>query len=137
MNAPVNLAVLLPAWEAFRQQTGIAPIHDEAHYQHMTDVLNALLETAAGQEDHPVMGLVDIVGDLIEDYEAEHHPLPETTGIQALRFLLEQHDLNASDLGEIASPDEVSQILAGQRPLYPHQAQWLAQRFQVSPDTFI
>ena len=30
------------------------------------------------------MGLVDIVGDLIEDCKAKHHPLPEFTGVQAL-----------------------------------------------------
>lgn len=33
------------------------------------------------------MGLVDIVGDLIEDCETLHHPLPEATGVQALKFL--------------------------------------------------
>jgi len=29
----------------------------------------------------PIMGLVDIVGDFLEDYDKEQHPLPETTGI--------------------------------------------------------
>ena len=40
------------------------------------------------------MGLVvDIVADLIEDYEDEHHPLPQTTGVHALKFLMEQNGL--------------------------------------------
>ena len=33
---------------------------------------------------HTTKGAADIVGDLIEDYEAKHHPLPEVTGVQAL-----------------------------------------------------
>jgi len=39
------------------------------------------------------MELVDIVGNLIEDYETVYHQLPESTGVQALKFLMEQHDL--------------------------------------------
>ena len=57
----------------------------------MTAILEALLDEAKGNEDHPAMGLIDIVGDLIEDFEAKHHPLPDPTGVQALKFLMEQH----------------------------------------------
>jgi HTH-type transcriptional regulator/antitoxin HigA len=34
---------------------------------------------------HATKGVADIVGDLIEDCEAKHHPLPEVTGAQALK----------------------------------------------------
>ena len=37
----------------------------------MVAMLEALLDEAAGDENYPAMGLVDIVGDLIEDFEAE------------------------------------------------------------------
>ena len=37
----------------------------------------------------------DIVGDLIEDYEAKHHPLREVTGVQALKFLIRVGGLHA------------------------------------------
>jgi hypothetical protein len=37
----------------------------------------------------------DIVGDLIEDYEAKHHPLREITGVQALKFLIRVGGLHA------------------------------------------
>lgn len=70
----------------------ITPIRDESHYARMTEILEALLDEAQGDEAHPAMELVDIVGDLIGDYEAERHALPETTGVHALKFLMEQHD---------------------------------------------
>ncbi len=137
MNAPIDVKNLLPVWEQFRAATDIAPIRDEAHYVRMSEILEALLDETGGDEDHPAMGLVDIVGDLIEDYEAEHHALPETTGVQALKFLMEQHDLKQSDLTEIGSQGVVSEILAGKRELNIRQVRALSERFAVSAATFV
>lgn len=117
MNAAVDTRHLLPAWEQFRAATDIAPIRSKAHYARMTAMLEQLLDTAQGDERHPAMELADIVGDLIEDYEARHHPLPEATGVQALKFLMEQHGLRQSDLPELGSQGVVSEILTAKREL--------------------
>lgn len=137
MYAPLNIKHLLPVWEQFRAATDIAPIRDEAHYARMTEILEALLDETQGEESHPAMGLVDIVGDLIEDYEAEHHPLPDTTGVQALKFLMEQHGLTQSDLPEVGSQGVVSEILNGKRELNLRQIRALGTRFGVSAATFV
>ena len=137
MNAHINIKHLLPVWEQFRAATDIAPVRDEAHYARMTEMLEALLDETQGDEDHAAMGLVDIVGDLIENYEAEHHPLPEATGVEALKFLMEQHGLKQSDLGEIGSQGVVSEILASKRELNIRQVRALSKRFGVSTATFI
>lgn len=137
MNAPINIKHLLPVWEQFRAATDIATIRDEAHYARMTEILEALLDETQGDESHPAMGLVDIVGDLIEDYEAEHHPLPDTTGVQALKFLMEQHGLKQSDLPEVGSQGVVSEILKGKRELNLRQVRALGTRFGVSAATFV
>ena len=137
MTAHIQVKHLLPAWETFRSATDIAPIRDEAHYQRMTAMLEALLDETTGDENHPAMGLVDIVGDLIEDFESEHHPLPDVTGVQALKFLIEQHGIKQSDLHEIGSQGVVSEILAGKRELNIRQVRALSERFGVSPATFV
>jgi HTH-type transcriptional regulator/antitoxin HigA len=137
MNAHIHIKHLLPVWEQFRAATDIAPIRDEAHYAWMTEMLAALLDETQGNEAHPAMGLVDIVGDLIEDYEAEQHPLPEVTGVQALKFLMEQHGLKQSDLSEIGSQGVVSEILTGKRELNIRQVRALSERFGVSAATFV
>ena len=137
MNAHIQVKHLLPAWESFRSATDIAPIRDEAHYQRMAAILEALLDETAGNEAHPAMGLVDIVGDLIEDYEAEHHLLPDVAGVQALKFLMAQHGLKQSDLREIGSQGVVSEILTGKRELNIRQVRALSERFGVSPATFL
>ena len=137
MTAHIQVKHLLPAWETFRSATDIAPIRDEAHYQRMTAMLEALLDETTGDENHPAMGLVDIVGDLIEDFESEHHPLPDVTGVQALKFLMEQHGIKQCDLHEIGSQGVVSEILAGKRELNIRQVRALSERFGVSPATFV
>ncbi len=100
-------------------------------------MLEALLEETQGDEKHPAMGLLDIVGDLIEHYEDAHHPLPQTTGVQALKFLMEQHGLRQSDLSELGSQGVVSEILVGKRELNLRQVRALGERFGVSTATFI
>ena len=137
MNADMQVKQLLPAWETFRSATDIAPIRDEAHYQRMTAMLEALLDETTGDENHPAMGLVDIVGDLIEDFESEHYPMPDVTGVQALKFLIEQHGIKQCDLHEIGSQGVVSEILAGKRELNIRQVRALSERFGVSPATFV
>jgi len=137
MNSPIDLKNCLQEWNHFRSVTGIAPISGEEHYQHMIDLLDALLADAGGDENHSVMPLVDIVGSLIADYEATLPAMPETTGVDALRFLMEQHCLTQRDLPEIGSQGVVSEILSGKRELNVRQIRALSKRFAVSPATFV
>lgn len=137
MNAPIDIKHLLPAWEKFSALSGIAPIRDDDHYQRMSTLLDALLEEANGAEQHPAMALVEIVGDLIADYEAEQDPLRDASGLEALAFLMAQHGLRQGDLPEIGSQGVVSEVLAGKRELNIRQVRALAERFGVSAATFI
>ena len=137
MNAPVDMQHLLSAWEQFRAATGISPIRDEGHYARMTKILERLLDEAGADESHPIMGLIDIVADLIDDYESELHPLPPANGVDALKFLMEQHDLKQTDLHEIGSQGVVSEILTGKREHNLRQVRALSERFGVSAATFL
>ncbi len=68
---------------------------------------------------------------LIEAYDREHHRLPEASGIDVLRFLMEEHGLAQKDLPEIGGQGVVSEVLAGRRRLNLRQIQALAARFGV------
>ena len=103
----------------------------------MVATLEALLDETAGDERHPAMGLVYIVGHLIENYEGEHHPLPTATSLQALKFLMDQHGLKQSNLAEIGSQGVVSEILAGKRELNIRQVRVLGERFGVAAGTLV
>ncbi|MDR0578262.1 MAG: transcriptional regulator [Candidatus Accumulibacter sp.] len=137
MNTTVDIARAVPAFERFYEETGVAAIKDEAHYDRMCALLDNLMDAANGDESSSAMMLADIVGDLVHDYEAIHHPMPESSAAGALRFLMEEHGLRQSGLPEIGSQGVVSEILSGKREINPRQARTLARRFGVSAATFI
>ena len=55
----------------------------------------------------------------------------------ALRSLMDEHDLRLSDLPEVGSQGIVSEILSGKRELNVRQIRELAQRFHVDPAVFL
>jgi HTH-type transcriptional regulator/antitoxin HigA len=98
---------------------------------------NELLNEIGDNEKHPLYGLLDTLGTLIEIYEEEHYPIPDATGAEALRFLMEEHGLTQSDLPEVGSQGVVSEILNGKRELNIRQVRFLAKKFKVSSAVFL
>jgi HTH-type transcriptional regulator / antitoxin HigA len=62
--------------------------------------------------------------------------VPESTGVDVLRFLMEEHGLSQSDLPEMGSQGVVSEILNGKRELNLRQVRALAEKFKVSSAVF-
>jgi HTH-type transcriptional regulator/antitoxin HigA len=126
--------------ELHHHWTAISPllsVRDEQEYDLAVERLNHLLDEVGTDEQHPLYTLLDTLGTLIHAYEEEHHPMPECSGADVLRFLMEEHGLTQSDLPEIGSQGVVSEILRGKRELNVRQIRALAARFQVSPAVFI
>jgi HTH-type transcriptional regulator / antitoxin HigA len=120
--------------------TAISPLlslRNEQEYNRAVERLNRLLDEVGTDEQHPLYTLLDTLGTLIHAYEEEHHPIPECSGVDVLRFLMDEHGLTQSDLPEIGSQGVVSEVLRGKRELNIRQIRALAKRFQVSPAVFI
>lgn len=120
----------------------IAPIvkrpENEKSYEALVSHLDTLLDMVGDNDQHPLAGLVDIISDQISAYEAEHHQPPVAMGVAALRFLMDEHGLTQSDFKkEIGSQGVVSEILNGHRKLNLKHIKKLAERFNLSPETFI
>src|SRR5512132_4403111 len=120
--------------------TGVSPllsIRNEHEYDLAVARLNGLLDEVGTDEQHPLYTLLDTLGTLIHAYEEVHHAIPESSGVDVLHFLMEEHGLTQSDLPEIGSQGVVSEVLRGKRELNMRQIRALARRFQVSPAVFI
>lgn len=138
--ATMNIDELTPTWQALETQASakLAAIDNERHYKAMTGLMNELLDEIGDRKRHPLMGLLDVVTLLIEDYEKRTVKLPQADPASVLRFLMEQNDLRQADLAEIfGSQSNVSEILAGKRKINARQAKALAKRFSVSVAVFI
>ena len=121
-------------WTALRP---LLSIRNEHEYDQAAEWLNRLLDEVGTNEQHPLYTLLDTLGTLLHAYEEQHHPIPECSGVEVLRFLMEEHALTQSDLPEVGSQGVVSDILRGKRELNLRQIRALAKRFHVSPAVFI
>lgn len=115
----------------------VLTVRTAADYTTAVARLNQLLDEVGDNADHPLYGLLDTLGTVVHAYEEEHVVIPATTGVDALRYLMEEHRLTQSDLPEVGSQGVVSEVLAGKRKLNLRQVQALAVRFGVSPAVFI
>ena len=99
--------------------------------------LNELLDEIGDNEKHPLYSLLDTLSTLIHAYEEEHYPIPDASGTDILKFLMEEHELTQSDLPEVGSQGVVSEILNNKRELNVRQIRMLAERFNVSAAVFV
>lgn len=138
INARVDLAKVIPAWQVLSKSAGIGAIRSEAQYARMIALLEMLLdETRGSRRQASVEGLIDVVAHLVDVYEAKHHSIPDCPANEMLRHFMEQHGLKQSDLPEIGNQAKLSEILAGRRKLNTRQIKTLAERFKVSATVFL
>jgi len=115
----------------------IYAIRNEREYDEAVVRLSALVDDIGDNPKDPRYRLIETQSVLIEAYDREHHALPAASGVDVVRFLMEQHGLNQSDLPEIGSQGVVSEVLAGRRQLNTRQIRDLAARFGVDPGAFL
>lgn len=115
----------------------IFSVRDEDEYDKAVETLNALIDEVGTDEEHPLYELLDTLGTVIHAYEEKHYPVPECSGVEALKFLMEEHQLEPKDLPNLGSSDTVLEILNGDRDLTVTHIRTLAERFQISPAVFV
>jgi HTH-type transcriptional regulator/antitoxin HigA len=118
----------------------IAPlltIRNEREYNAAVKRMNELLDEIGTNEKHPLYSLLDTLGTLIHVYEEEHFSIPNSTGADVLRFLMDEHRLTQADLPEVGSQGVVSEVLNSKRELNIRQIRALAERFNISPAAFV
>ncbi len=118
----------------------IAPlltVRNEREYNAAVKRMNELLDEIGTNEKHPLYGLLDTLGTLNHAYEDEHFSIPESTGAEILRFLMDENGMTQSDLPEVGSQGVVSEILNSKRELNVRQIRILAKKFKVSPAAFV
>ncbi len=126
---------LIEIWPAI--SAILSPPQTEEDLDKLIELSDYLMDQTGGDESHPLMGLLDVAGTLISDYERRNIPEPEGTPIGCLKYLMEEHGLKQKDLTELGSPGVISEILSGKREFNKRQIKALSQRFGCSPAIFI
>ncbi|MBW1781324.1 MAG: transcriptional regulator [Deltaproteobacteria bacterium] len=111
--------------------------HNQKEYNRLVHILDGLIDEVGENESHPLASLMETLGSLIESYEAQYIPEIEGSPSDALKTLMEEHDLKQSDLPEIGSQGVISEILSGKRQFNVRQIKLLSKRFNLSPAVFM
>jgi HTH-type transcriptional regulator/antitoxin HigA len=136
-SKPLDISALQASWQAFDALAHLRPIHSEADYDRMAAMVNALLDVAGDDEDHPLSSLLELAADLVSRYEQEHHAIEAASPKDVLRFLMEARSLRQEDLSAIVPQSNLSAILAGKRKISAAMAGKLGGYFGISPAVFV
>ncbi len=115
----------------------LKPIHTEEDYNRAMRFINMLAGRTDLSKDQEAY--LESLSILVEAYENEHYEIKtESDPLETLKFLLEQNELNGSDLGRILGQRQIgSKILRGERKLSKAHIKKLAGYFSVDASLFL
>ena len=116
---------------------------NEMEYKRKLEMMNELLNMDFPDE-HPVSSFVDLLGDIIDEYEKSNFDelaILEEVGVgplEKIKHLMNEYNLKQIDLVDVlGSQGYVSDILNGKRALSLKHIKGLAKKFNVNARSFI
>ena len=115
----------------------LRPLRSETDLDEALAILDALVvqdALSAAEADY-----LAVLSDLVEQYEAEAHPIPPASDAELLQHLLEAQAVTPVEGAQATGMDvaTLTAVLAGTRHLTREQIGQLARYFQVSPSVFV
>ncbi len=136
-TANLDIKALQKTWAAFDRVAHLRPIRTGEEYERTVSLMNDLLDTVGDRENHALSGLLDLVSELVADYDTSHYAIEASEPYEALRYLIELRGLKQGDLAEIVPQSNLSAILAGKRNISATLAGKLGKFFNISPAVFV
>jgi HTH-type transcriptional regulator/antitoxin HigA len=119
------------------RQFPLRPIRSEDELDRAIAIIDSLIDRDDLSPDE--QDYLDVLGDITEKYETEHHPLPPVSDAEMLRHLIDARGTTqarvAAETGIAEST--ISAVLAGKRGLNRKHIEALARHFKVNPAVFI
>lgn len=133
----IDIRALKQTWAAFDRVAHLRPIRSEEEYERTVALMNFLLDAVGDKEGHALSGLLDLVSELVGEYDTNHYAIEASEPKEVLRYLIEMRGLKQGDLAEIVPQGNLSAILAGKRKISATLAGKLAKYFNVSSAVFV
>ncbi|MGO8689936.1 MAG: helix-turn-helix domain-containing protein [Thermoguttaceae bacterium] len=114
----------------------LRPIRSDRELGKAVRMVDSLLDRRklAPEEDD----YLEVLGDLIERYEGEAHPMAPVSDAEMLRHLIEAKGVSQTEISAATgiADSTISELLKGKRRLNRGHIGKLARYFNVSPDVF-
>jgi HTH-type transcriptional regulator/antitoxin HigA len=115
------------------------PVHIDD--QEQLDATQAVVDDLLGRERDDAEELfLDLLGSRIREWEEEHELLPDISGTELIRALLNERGIPQRDLveaGVFPTESIASEVLSGRRALRLEHITRVARYFRVPPEAFL
>ncbi len=112
------------------------PINNEAELLATQDQIDAIIDRQNITQDDK--DYLEVLGTLVYDYEQKHEPMPVLEGIELLKALMNEENLQPCDLISIFEDEStVAEVLEKKQEMTAKQVQKLGDFFQLSPIRFL
>jgi HTH-type transcriptional regulator/antitoxin HigA len=114
----------------------LRPIRSDKELDAAVKMVDSLLDRKKlkqAEEDY-----LEVLGNLIEQYESEAHPIAPVSDVEMLRHLIEAKGVSQTEVSKATkiADSTISEVLKGKRSLNRSHIGKLARYFGVSPDVF-
>jgi HTH-type transcriptional regulator/antitoxin HigA len=113
----------------------IKPIKTKKDYQR---TLKRIEELWGSKENTPEADEFEVLFTLVEAYEDKHYPIPPPHPIDAIKFRIEQGEVDEKELTKIlGGRSRKSEILSGKRKLSLNMIRVLHQKLKIPAESLI
>jgi HTH-type transcriptional regulator/antitoxin HigA len=117
-------------------QFPLRPIRSDEELEEAVRMVDSLVDRrnlTSEEEDY-----LEVLGDLIERYEGEAHPMAPVSDAEMLRHLIEAKEVSQTEISTATgiADSTISEILKGKRSLNRAHIAKLSRYFKVSADVF-
>ena len=115
----------------------IKAIRTEADYLAALREVSALINLDPAS-DSPEGERLEVLGTLVQAYEAKHYPIDPPDPIEAIKFRMDQSGLSVKDLVPyIGPPNRVYEVLSYKRPLSLNMIRRLSEGLHIPAQVLI
>lgn len=133
---PVLLEHAMDEYLALVRAFPLVSIRDAHHLNEALAIIDRLTEQPTRTEAEEAY--LSALTDLVETYEDAHVAIPPVSGLDALRYLLNENGLTEADIVPVlGTPALVSALLAGKRRLSVEHVKKVAAYFKVLAEVFL
>ncbi|HWY35631.1 MAG TPA: hypothetical protein VNX68_13375 [Nitrosopumilaceae archaeon] len=116
-------------------KTNFRVIETKKEYEAALKKFHTLFHSKSGSEAEKEAKLWAL---LIEDYESKHIPIPEPDPVEAIKFMMEQNQMNLNDLaGILGNKGNISKVLNRKRKLSLEMIRNLSKYLHIPADILI
>ena len=113
-------------------------IRTEAEYDRLNATIRELVDRDEERLSPEEERLVDLLSDLIQQYDEKHYPIKDLPPHEMLRSLMDDNGLGYKDIWSLLdSQDVASEVLKGKRAISRVQAKKLEDFFKIDPGVFL